>query len=487
MVEGFCISSDLLCVQAVQLGRVFTEDLVFDRSAAIAQLDFPALFFHHVIWNLKATHGFDLPLRRAVPHRISTPHHALRTHQVDQLSDEGGTEARVSHCGTGKARSDLGINVVDAVFLRNTSQVCRPLDIAILFKLRHFHVGFVGQPWTQSSMVDDKVHFGPVFGGFTNISNRCVFPSAGKSLFVVTWHQTFVDTNGVDTRLERFFIERIHEFFIVQTPCVFRRSEGVPNGVGLPRHWLEFSNGTVHFIHPIGIFGCDDGVTQHAHAASHLVDRTTGVLNRIVGEQPPVRVIKRRARQQRNGGITVKKNFLEVIVHFVTRQIGGNTANIGIDFGTLSPFGQTQQAFFLEVVANEVSLIIKNELTFVFGFAVACGIRVFDFCRIDIKYVAVNHVHGHEGGSHTRGRSQKFAASCVVTLGFFVSNFFDQELNLFLLFCLRHRVVFAIGDNLCRYWRTKSSLVSMQALVKFSFRHGNAKWTLFITHKSLPF
>ena len=166
-------------------------------------------------------------------------------------------------------------------------------------------------------------------------------------------------------------------------------------------------------------------MTQHAHAASHLVDRTTGVLNRIVGEQPPVRVIKRRARQQRNGGITVKKNFLEVIVHFVTRQIGGNTANIWIDFGTLSPFGQTQQAFFLEVVANEVSLIIKNELTFVFGFAVACSIRVSDFCRIDIKNVTVNHIHGHEGSSHARRRGQKFAARRVVALGFFVRNFFD--------------------------------------------------------------
>ena len=228
-------------------------------------------------------------------------------------------------------------------------------------------------------------------------------------------------------------------------------------------------------------------MTQHAHATRHFVDCTAGVLNRIIGEQPPVRVIKWRTRQQGNGGVTVKKNFLEVVVHFVARQIGGDTANIWIDFGTLGPFGQTQQTFFLEIIADEVSLIIKNELAFVFGFAVACGIRVTDLSSIDIEDVAVNRVHGHEGSSHARGRGQKFAARRVVTLGFFVRNFFDQKLNLFLLFCLRHRVVFAVGDNLCRYWRTKSSLVSMQALIKFSFSHGNAKWTLFITHKSLPF
>ena len=228
-------------------------------------------------------------------------------------------------------------------------------------------------------------------------------------------------------------------------------------------------------------------MTQHAHAASHFVDCTAGVLNRIIGEQPPVRVIKWRTRQQSNGGITVKKNFLEVVVHFVTRQIGGNTANIGIDICAFSPFGQTQQTFLFEIITDKVGLIIKDELTLVFGFAVACGIRVFDFCRIDIKNITVNHVHGHEGSSHARGRGQKFAARRVVALGFFVRNFFDQKLNLFLLFSLRHRVVFAIGDNLCWYWRTKCGLVRMQTFIEFSFGHGNAKGALFITHKSLLF
>ena len=43
-----------------------------------------------------------------------------------------------------------------------------------------------------------------------------------------------VNTDGVDARLERFFIEGIHQLFIIETPGEFRWPERIADGVGLP-------------------------------------------------------------------------------------------------------------------------------------------------------------------------------------------------------------------------------------------------------------
>src|SRR5882762_5993640 len=61
---------DLVLVQA---RRVLAEDHALDLAVRTAELGLPAMFLHDVVRYLQPAHGFDLPLRAAVPYRAQPP------------------------------------------------------------------------------------------------------------------------------------------------------------------------------------------------------------------------------------------------------------------------------------------------------------------------------------------------------------------------------------------------------------------------------
>src|SRR5258705_4702602 len=89
LVLGEVLVCAELHVQAVELRGVQAEDLLLDFAVRAAEFCLPLELLHDVVRNFQAAHGFDLPLRAAVPHRVRAPYHALRSHQVHQLADEG--------------------------------------------------------------------------------------------------------------------------------------------------------------------------------------------------------------------------------------------------------------------------------------------------------------------------------------------------------------------------------------------------------------
>ena len=137
-------------------------------------------------------------------------------------------------------------------------------------------------------------------------------------------------------------------------------------------------------------------MSQHANTAGHFVDGTANSLNSVVGDEVPVGVIKWRARQQGHCGVTVQKDFFQIVVHLVSGQIGWDTADVGIDFIALGPLGQSQQTILCEVIPHHMGLVVKNKLTFVLDLPVACSVFAGYFGSRHIKQIAINHIHGCE-------------------------------------------------------------------------------------------
>ena len=62
-------------------------------------------------------------------------------HAVDERADERGAEARMRHRRVGERGAELGVDVVDAVLLRDLGEVGGPADAAGLLELAQRLVG----------------------------------------------------------------------------------------------------------------------------------------------------------------------------------------------------------------------------------------------------------------------------------------------------------------------------------------------------------
>src|SRR5689334_1399685 len=62
-------------LEAIQPRGIFPEDRALDRSGRRTERSEAELALH-VLGDLQTTQAFDLPLRRAGPHRVGAPHHS---------------------------------------------------------------------------------------------------------------------------------------------------------------------------------------------------------------------------------------------------------------------------------------------------------------------------------------------------------------------------------------------------------------------------
>src|SRR6185295_5083439 len=95
--------------QVVQSRRVEPQDLALHllvqrRVAVLAR---------HVLRDLEAPEGLDLPLRRAVPQGVGAEYHALRPHVLEELPQHVRAHAREGDHAGGEAGADLGVHVLE--------------------------------------------------------------------------------------------------------------------------------------------------------------------------------------------------------------------------------------------------------------------------------------------------------------------------------------------------------------------------------------
>src|SRR5215471_6370616 len=131
-----------------------------------------------------------------------------------QRANQGGRVLGVRDCRVGKGGTNLSIDVVHPEFLRDFREISSPFDAARGFELSPRLVGQFKEG-TESRVIDDKGHLGPIFGSLANVPGGCVLPNTGKLFLVVRWQEALVDAENVDAGLHRFLIEGVHQLLII--------------------------------------------------------------------------------------------------------------------------------------------------------------------------------------------------------------------------------------------------------------------------------
>ena len=131
-------------------------------------------------------------------------------------------------------------------------------------------------------------------------------------------------------------------------------------------NWMDEVDRGIESLHPVSwksyTIGDPFGPSKYAGIARHLIHRAAGGLDRVIGQQPPGRIVERRARQQRHLGIAVEEDLLQVVVHLVAGERHRRIVDVRVDIRTHRPLGQAEQTFLLEIIADEVGLVVENEL-----------------------------------------------------------------------------------------------------------------------------
>ena len=186
---------------------------------------------------------------------------------------------------------------------------------------------------------------------------------------------------------------------------------------------------------------------EQAPGARDLVDGRAGRGDLVVAQEIPALVVEGRAGQERDLGVAVHEDLLDVVLELVPgERIGAGQRRVPVLVGVL---GEVEQAVLLEVVADEMRLVIDDELP-----REGLGPPVGHARRLRLGWRHVEQrpehlVHGEEGRRHAGGARQEPAAVHPVSAPEIVGQILDPGLDLLLLAGLRQRVVLAVGHDLC--------------------------------------
>src|SRR5262245_19624889 len=432
--------------QAIKTRGVATEDHLLHRTVRAAESG-KAMFLLHVLGDFQAAHGLDLPLWRAVPNRIGSPQHVVGTEALDQRADQGRGKLRMRHGRGGEGGSDLTRNVTDPELPRYFRQIGGPLDATRQLELLPSLLWQL-EKGAQGRVVDDEGHAGLVLGGFADVRSGRVLPDAGERLLVVGRQQSLVNADDVDAGLLRLLVEGIHHLLVVEPPRELGGAQRIADGVGFPGIGLIELDRLVDLLHPTRLLGRDDGVRQKSPRAGEVVDHLASAHDLLVGKQPPGGIIEGRAGQERDVGVAVVIDLLDVVLEFVANE------RIGVALERRIPvlggeLCQIQQFLVVEIVAHEMRLHVENELTAQALRPCPGELGLARLGRVDLEYAgAIDLVHGEKGSGHAAARLHELPAAQSETLAVVVGELKDAPLDALLRLALRRRKIFTIGHNL---------------------------------------
>src|SRR5262245_4246779 len=226
---------------------------------------------------------------------------------------------------------------------------------------------------------------------------------------------------------------------------------------------------------------------QQSSCSREVIDYFARLDDLLVGQEPPGWIIEWRAAQQRQAGVAVVVDLLDVVLELVPGERRG-ALFLHLWVPVLArESGEAQQLLVLEVIANEVGLDIENELS---GQALCPRqhqLRLVRFGRVDLKYVAIDLVHGEKGRSHAAARLHKLPSTEANPLAADVGQLQHPAFDALLCLTLRRREVFSIGHDLCRYRGCGGSRFSSGYQALFSFAepttHRRPSWFYFRSAK----
>jgi hypothetical protein len=238
------------------------------------------------------------------------------------------------------------------------------------------------------------------------------------------------------------------------SPREFGRRERIADRVRLPRIRLVGRDRLVDLIHPPRLGRRDHCVGKQAPGSGEIVDHFARLDDLVVGEEPPRRIVERRAAQQRQLGIAVVVDLFDIVEELVpgqTRRLFLLDLRIPVLGGEVV---QAEQFLVVEVVTDEVGLHVEDELP---GEALCSRLhqlRRMRFGRVDLEHVGpIDLLHGEEGGGHAAACRQELAAAEAEFLSVLIGKLENPPFDALLSVALCWRKILAVGDDLRWYWR----------------------------------
>ena len=192
---------------------------------------------------------------------------------------------------------------------------------------------------------------------------------------------------------------------------------------------------------------------KQAARAGEVVDEFAGLDDLLVGQEPPARIVERRAAQERHVGVTVVVDLFHIVLELVAGE-RGDALLLHLRVPVLArKIRQPQELLVIEIVAHEMGLDVEDELT---GETLRARQHQFGLAglgRRDLENITVDVIHGEECRRHAAARMQELSAAQAEVLAVLVGELVDPCLDLLLRSALRRRQILAVGNNLSGNWR----------------------------------
>ena len=200
---------------------------------------------------------------------------------------------------------------------------------------------------------------------------------------------------------------------------------------------------------------------HHPPRAGLFVDLRAGLEHLRLGDEPVLRHVRGRVRQQRHLGVAVHVDFFDIIGVFEVVE-GLIASQLLVPAELAKGVAHFDKAGKPGVVAQEMGVAVDDELARQGLGAVG---RHVGGCRLGeagVEDVAEYLVHRYERGRHPRCGLEKAAARDALPAREPVAHFLEPGFDLALLFGLRHRQVFVARHDLSRHRRWKRGRLGRQ-------------------------
>src|SRR3989442_1477044 len=232
--------------QLVEPRRIEAEDLALVLRAELRI----AVLLRHLLRDLEAPEGLDLPLRRAVPERVRAEHDALRPQVLHELPQHVRAYARERHHARGEGGADLGVHVLQGRrVLRELGQPAQVRHAVAQLpgadRLQRFGIE---EARAEAGVVDDEVELRPVARHLRQVARAALLRRVRRGR-----RKALVDADVEEARMGRELLAvvadqleaRVRDLLVVEPPLlqlalrIVVELRGVGDVVALPRVGME--------------------------------------------------------------------------------------------------------------------------------------------------------------------------------------------------------------------------------------------------------
>ena len=258
-------------------------------------------------------------------------------------------------------------------------------------------------------------------------------------------------TDVLDAVLHGQLIGLVGDLLVVHAPGVLALVlvGVVANRIALDGVGLH-SERVLEMLEPTRLPRREDSVRHHALGAGLLVHPLARGNRHFVGQEPVLRHVGRRARDQRDLGVAIEEDFLEVVVPLQVLDGLRLVDQRGVPARLAHRLALAHECLDARVVAQEMRVHVHDELVFQRIRPLLCHGRRRCFRLVDIEDRAERVVHGDEGGRHAGGALKEGAAAQALFLAELIAHVEQARFHLPLLFALGCRDVFVARDDLRR-------------------------------------